>query len=61
MESWPKRVFAITLFVDDLVATKAFYEKVFGVPIEFEDAEIGGVQLRQHPRQPAPDRKPRRS
>ena len=37
MQSWPKRVFAITLFVDDLPVAKAFYEKVFGAPIAFED------------------------
>lgn len=37
MEPWPKRVFAITLFVDDLAVTKAFYRQVFGVPVEFED------------------------
>src|SRR5512146_855917 len=37
MEPWPKRVFAMTLFVDDLAATKAFYERVFGAPIDFED------------------------
>jgi catechol 2,3-dioxygenase-like lactoylglutathione lyase family enzyme len=37
MESWPKGVYAITLFVEDLKVTKAFYEKVFGLPIHFED------------------------
>jgi len=37
MEIWPKGVTAITLFVDDLSATKAFYEKAFGLPIYFED------------------------
>jgi catechol 2,3-dioxygenase-like lactoylglutathione lyase family enzyme len=37
MQPWPKRVYAITLFVDDLPATKAFYENVFGVPTAFED------------------------
>ena len=37
MEIWPKGVTAITLFVDDLCATKAFYEKAFGLPIYFED------------------------
>lgn len=39
MEPWPKRVFAITLFVDDLAATRAFYEKVFRAPIVFEDGD----------------------
>ena len=36
-ESWPKGVHAITLFVEDLAAARAFYEKVFTVPVEFED------------------------
>ncbi len=37
MKSWPKGIYAITLFVEDLKVTKAFYEKVFGLPIHFED------------------------
>lgn len=35
--SWPKSIFAVTLFVEDLPATKKYYQKVFGLPIEFED------------------------
>ena len=35
--SWPGRVSAITLFVEDLPATKQFYRKVFRLPIHFED------------------------
>jgi len=35
--SWPKGVGAITLFVDDLEATKRFYMEVFGLPVTFED------------------------
>jgi catechol 2,3-dioxygenase-like lactoylglutathione lyase family enzyme len=35
--AWPKGIYAITLFVDDLEATKQFYRKVFGLPVVFED------------------------
>jgi catechol 2,3-dioxygenase-like lactoylglutathione lyase family enzyme len=35
--SWPGRVSAITLFVEDLAATKQFYQDVFGLPVHFED------------------------
>jgi catechol 2,3-dioxygenase-like lactoylglutathione lyase family enzyme len=35
--SWPKAISAITLFVDDLPATKGFYRNVFGLPVVFED------------------------
>lgn len=34
--SWAKGIFAITLFVEDLETTKAFYQKVFDLPIFFE-------------------------
>ena len=34
---WPRRIGAITLFVEDLVATRDFYRAVFGLPIQFED------------------------
>ena len=37
MDSWPKRISAVTLFVEDLAATKAFYQEVFGLPIHYED------------------------
>jgi catechol 2,3-dioxygenase-like lactoylglutathione lyase family enzyme len=37
MESWPKGISAITLFVEDLAATKQFYQEVFGLPIHYED------------------------
>jgi lactoylglutathione lyase len=37
MEPWPRRVDAITLFVEDLKGAKAFYANVFGLPIHFED------------------------
>ena len=35
--SWPRSIGAITLFVEDLEATKHFYQKVFGLPVTFED------------------------
>ncbi len=37
MGAWPSGISAITLFVEDLAATKAFYGEVFGLPIKFED------------------------
>lgn len=37
MSSWPSGVGPITLFVDDLAATKRFYQEVFGLPVVFED------------------------
>ena len=37
MASWPAGISAITLFVEDLDATKQFYGKVFGLPSVFED------------------------
>jgi catechol 2,3-dioxygenase-like lactoylglutathione lyase family enzyme len=37
VESWARGVSAVTLFVDDLAATKEFYERVFGLPLHFGD------------------------
>ena len=37
MGSWPGKIGAITLFVEDLPATKRFYQEVFGLPVHFED------------------------
>lgn len=37
MESWATGISAITLFVEDLAATKEFYQEVFGLPLVFED------------------------
>ena len=39
MFTWPGSISAITLFVDDLAATKAFYLEVFQLPILFEDGD----------------------
>jgi catechol 2,3-dioxygenase-like lactoylglutathione lyase family enzyme len=36
---WPGPVATITLFVEDLDATKAFYLATFGLPVVFEDAD----------------------
>jgi catechol 2,3-dioxygenase-like lactoylglutathione lyase family enzyme len=35
--SWPGNIFAITLFAEDLDATKRFYQEVFGLAVAFED------------------------
>lgn len=37
MDSWPKGIAAITLFVEDLEATRQFYRDVFGLPTLFEN------------------------
>lgn len=36
-DAWPKGISAITLFVEDLDATKQYYLKTFGLPIIFQD------------------------
>lgn len=35
--AWPKGISALTLFTEDLGATKRFYQEVFGLPLMFED------------------------
>ncbi len=35
--SWARGISAITLFVDDLAATRQFYQDVFGLPVYFAD------------------------
>jgi len=37
MGPWVKGIDAITLFVDDLAAAKAFYLEVFDLPLHYED------------------------
>ena len=37
MGEWPGGISAITLFAEDLAATKAFYVEVFGLPVFYED------------------------
>lgn len=34
---WPTGIAAITLFAEDLAATRRFYEHVFGLPLTYED------------------------
>ena len=48
--AWPKGIGAITLFVEDLAATKRFYGETFGLPIVFEDGnsavfKMGGTLI----------------
>ncbi|WP_372348454.1 VOC family protein [Streptomyces sp. KL116D] len=35
--SWPTGISAITLFTEDLDATKRFYREAFGLPVAFEN------------------------
>jgi len=35
--TWPGNIFAVTLFTEDLTATRQFYQDVFGLPVAFED------------------------
>jgi predicted enzyme related to lactoylglutathione lyase len=37
VNSWAKGIAAITLFNEDLDAAKQFYQRVFGLPVVFED------------------------
>ena len=37
MNSWAKSIYAITLFVEDLDATKQYYGTVFDLPVVYED------------------------
>lgn len=37
MNSWPRSIGAITLFVEDLEAAKSFYQDAFGLPVMFTD------------------------
>lgn len=37
MAPWPKGIFAITLFAEDLDETKQFYHDIFGLPVVYED------------------------
>ena len=36
-KAWPAGISAVTLFVEDLDATKQFYGEVFGVPLTYAD------------------------
>ncbi|MET9650954.1 VOC family protein [Streptomyces sp. NPDC006460] len=37
--TWPRNISVVTLFAEDLEATKSFYEEVFGLPVTFEDED----------------------
>jgi catechol 2,3-dioxygenase-like lactoylglutathione lyase family enzyme len=37
LNAWPKGIFAVTLFVEDLPAAKQFYLKTFSLPVMYED------------------------
>lgn len=48
MRSWseqPKRIGAVTLFVEDLAEAKRFYQDVFELPVHFEDANSAVFQF----------------
>ena len=38
MSDWPDNIAAITLFVEDLDASRAFYQEVFGLSVHYSDA-----------------------
>ena len=47
---WPQRIFAITVFAEDLATTKQFYQDVFELPVHYEDDasavfEIGNILI----------------
>ena len=44
--SWAKSIFALTLFTEDIDSTKAFYQKIFELPIEFEDDQGNSAVFR---------------
>ena len=37
MSTWPGGIAAITLFTEDLAASREFYQRVFGLPVHYED------------------------
>ena len=37
--TWPGRIGAITLFVEDVESARRFYEDVFNLPVSYEDAD----------------------
>ena len=43
--SWAQNLFAITLFVEDLNKAKQFYQKVFDLPVVFEDGNSAVFQV----------------
>ncbi len=60
MDPWPTGIDAITLFVEDLAAAKAFYLEVFGLPLHYEDPnsavfKFGGTLINLLDVREAPD------
>ena len=45
MNSWAKSIYAITLFVEDLDATKQYYGTVFDLPVVYEDPNSAVVKF----------------
>ena len=45
MGSWPGGISAITLFVEDLATSKAFYQNAFGLPVVYEDPNSAVFQF----------------
>jgi catechol 2,3-dioxygenase-like lactoylglutathione lyase family enzyme len=43
--TWAKNIFAITLFTEDLAASKQFYQNVFGLSLVFEDPNSAVFQI----------------
>lgn len=39
MATWPSGISTVTLFMEDLGASKEFYGRVFGLPVVFEDPD----------------------
>lgn len=58
--TWPSKIFAITLFVEDLDAAKTFYKDVFELPVAYEDDnsavfDFGNVVINLLDTQEAPE------
>jgi catechol 2,3-dioxygenase-like lactoylglutathione lyase family enzyme len=45
VRSWPRGISAITFFVEDLEVMKHFYDKVFGLPLLFEDGDAAMFKI----------------
>lgn len=45
MSSWASMIDAVTLFVEDLGAAKAFYQEVFDLPVYYEDPNSAVFQF----------------
>ena len=45
MGAWVTSIGAITLFVEDLPGAKSFYQRVFGLPVVFEDDDSAVFQF----------------